>query len=204
MGLDRVQELIAHYGVWFYVITFIWTFIEGETFVIYAGVLAAQGLIDLPLLMACAWLGSFCGDQTYFSVGRLFGPRILKRFPRFQAKADLVERWLKKHDAAFILGFRWLYGIRNFASLGLGMTSIPRVRFLWLNFIAAGVWAGGFIAIGYGAGIALRPMIERLAHHFTLVMLGIFVVMMGAVYLAHRVQSYLQARRREPVVNPAE
>lgn len=204
MDLHWVKELIAQYGVWFYVITFLWTFIEGESFVIYAGVLAAQGLLNAPLLLVCAWLGSFCGDQAYFTVGRLFGPYILKRFPWLQAKADQVDAWLRKHDAAFILGFRWLYGIRNFASAGLGMTDIPRTRFLRLNFIAAGVWAAGFIGIGYGVGTLLRPMINRVAQHFTLVMLGIFLAMLGIVFVAHRIQAYIQARRSEPLAGPAE
>ena len=79
MDLDYLQSLVADYGIWFYVVTFLWTFIEGETFVIYAGVLVAQGLLDGPLLLACAWLGSFCGDQCYFYIGRFFCPRLLRR-----------------------------------------------------------------------------------------------------------------------------
>lgn len=204
MDLHTLKGLIADYGMWFYVVTFLWTFIEGETFIIYAGVLAAQGILNAPLLLVCAWLGSFCGDQTYFTVGRLFGPRLLARFPWLKAKTDLVQEWLRKHDTAFILGFRWLYGIRNFASVGLGMTDIHRSRFMRLNFIAAGIWAVGFIGVGYGVGTLLRPMINRVAQHFTLVMLGIFVVMMSVVFIAHRIQAFIQARRRQPAAETAE
>ncbi len=35
-----VNQLIADYGGWFYAITFLWTFLEGETFVIFAGAAA--------------------------------------------------------------------------------------------------------------------------------------------------------------------
>ena len=34
--MDYVFDLIKSYGEWFYVITFIWTFFEGETFVIFS------------------------------------------------------------------------------------------------------------------------------------------------------------------------
>lgn len=195
MDLQSLQQLIADYGVWFYIITFLWTFVEGETFVIYAGVLIAQGLLDGPLLLACAWAGSFCGDQTYFYTGRYFGPRVLRRFPRWQKHIDQAAHWLKKHDALFILSFRWVYGIRNFASFALGMSPLRGFRFLYLNFIAAGLWAIGFVGIGYVAGQLLRPVLEQVAHYFTLVMLGIFALMFGLVFLVHRLQA-MAARRR--------
>lgn len=195
MNLDWVRHLIADYGVWFYVITFVWTLIEGETFVIYAGVLAAQGLLDAPLLFLCAWIGSFCGDQIYFWLGRRFGARFVRDRPKWRERIDKVDDWLKKYDALFIMSFRWLYGIRNFASIGLGMTDIHWSRFFRLNLIAAAVWAAGFIGLGYGAGIMLRPLVERLAHHFTLVMLGIFAFMFTLVFVLHKSQAFIAARR---------
>jgi hypothetical protein len=39
-GMDFVQ-LIRDYGPVFYVITFVWTFLEGETFVLFAATAAA-------------------------------------------------------------------------------------------------------------------------------------------------------------------
>jgi membrane protein DedA with SNARE-associated domain len=196
MSLAWVQHIIVDYGFWFYAITFLWTLIEGETFVIYAGVLIAQGFLHGPLLLACAWVGSFLGDQVYFYAGRRFGPLILRRFPNWQPRIDAVEQWLQKHDTVFILSFRWLYGIRNFASLGLGMSNIPWVRFARLNFLAAGIWAAGFIGIGYIAGQLLRPLIDMLAAYFTLVMLGIFAFMFALVFALHRLQAAFENRRR--------
>jgi hypothetical protein len=35
-----IYQLIERYQDWFYLITFIWTFLEGETFVIFAGAAA--------------------------------------------------------------------------------------------------------------------------------------------------------------------
>jgi membrane protein DedA with SNARE-associated domain len=58
-----VRRLIVEHGHWFYLITFLWTFVEGETFVIFAATFAAQGLLDPFLLLISAWLGSFSGDQ---------------------------------------------------------------------------------------------------------------------------------------------
>ena len=43
-------QLIADYGVYFYLLVFVWTFFEGETIVLFAAFAAAQGLLD-PLLL---------------------------------------------------------------------------------------------------------------------------------------------------------
>jgi membrane protein DedA with SNARE-associated domain len=204
MGLAEVKAFLHDYGYWFYVVTFLWTFVEGETFVIYAGVLVAHNVLNGPLILACAWIGSFCGDQLYFYAGRRFGHRLIHRYPRWQPKIDAVEHWLARNDVFFILSFRWLYGIRNFASLGLGMSSVPWIRFVRLNFIAAGIWAVGFVGVGYIAGRLLRPLIDTLASYFTLVMLGIFGLMFGIAYLVHRIQSVLASRRQAPAGRPIE
>ena len=184
----ELERLIAEYGLWFYVITFVWTFLEGETFVLCAGFLAAQGLIDAPLLLACAWLGSFTGDQTYFWTGRRFGPRILKRFPRWRGGVDNAFAWLKRYSTAFILSFRFIYGVRNFSSFALGMSGLDWRRFLFLNFIAAGIWAIAFVGTGYLFGHVFRSMLGNIARDFSLLMLGVFVVMFGGMFLVHRLQ----------------
>ena len=61
-----ISQLIAEHGAYFYLIAFVWTFLEGETFVLFAAFAAAQGLLNPALLLAATWLGSFCGDQSLF------------------------------------------------------------------------------------------------------------------------------------------
>src|SRR5260221_60358 len=115
-----VQRLIIEHGAWFYPFTFALTFIEGETFVLVAGFAAAQGLLNAPLLLLAAWLGSFAGDQCYFWIGRNFGLRLLSRRPIWRARVDSALGWIKRYDTWFILSFRFIYGVRNFSSFALG------------------------------------------------------------------------------------
>src|SRR5271167_3789906 len=72
-----VLELAKHYGPFFYPITVLWTFMEGETFVIFAGYAASLKLLNLPLLIVAAWIGSFAGDQLWFFLGRRYGQHLL-------------------------------------------------------------------------------------------------------------------------------
>jgi len=190
-----VQELIRHHGLWVYVFTFIWTFFEGETFVLFCGFAAAQGLLNGPLLLIAAWLGSFAGDQFYFWIGRHFGLMLLARRPFWRARVDTALAWLRRFDIGFILSFRFIYGIRNISSFALGISGIDWRRFLVLNFIAAGLWAVAFTGTGYLFGQASEAMLGDLAVKFRLVALTLFAVVVGAgslVFLWHR------RRRRVP------
>jgi membrane protein DedA with SNARE-associated domain len=184
----QLERLIAEHGSLVYLIIFGWTFLEGETFVLCAGFLAAQGLINTPLLLVLAWLGSFCGDQCYFWAGRNFGPYLLRKFPRWRGPVDNVFAWLKRYSTLFILTFRFIYGIRNFSSFALGLSGLNWQRFCGLNFIAAGIWAVAFVGVGYLFGHLFRSMLGDVARDFSLGMLGVFVAMFGGMFLVHRFQ----------------
>jgi membrane protein DedA with SNARE-associated domain len=187
-----INQLIADNGACFYLIAFIWTFLEGETIVLFAGFAAAQGLIDPFLLLAAGWLGSFSGDQTYFWVGRRFGSGLLDRFPRWRHGVGVALRWLEHYNTGFILSFRFIYGVRNFSSFAMGLSAIRWKRFLALNFLAAGLWAASFIAVGYFLGHACKAVLGNIAQRFSLGMLGAFLAFAFAVWLVHRLQ-----RRRQ-------
>ena len=183
-----INQLIAHNGACFYAIVFAWTFLEGETVVLFAGFAAAQGLVDPLLLLIAAWLGSFSGDQVYFWLGRQFGVRLLDRFPRWRHGVDAALHWLERYDAGFILSFRFIYGVRNFSSFALGLSAVRWDRFLRLNCVAAGLWAASFIAVGYFLGHAFRAVLGDLARSFSLAMLAVFVLIGVVMWLLHRAQ----------------
>ena len=98
MSLEElVPYLIENYG---YVTILIWTFIEGETIVILAGMAVASGIggLELDWVIACAIGGSFFGDQFYYYLGRHYGPRIIARRLSWQAAAERVYAHLHRHQ----------------------------------------------------------------------------------------------------------
>jgi membrane protein DedA with SNARE-associated domain len=192
-----LNHLIAQHGGYFYLIAFVWTFLEGETFLLFAAFAAAHGLLDPWLLLIAAWLGSFAGDQCYFWLGRNFGVRLLDRFPRWRHGVDAALHWLERYDAGFILTFRFIYGIRNFSSFALGVSAVGWKRFFRLNFAAAGLWAASFVGVGYFLGHTFHAVLGDLARSFSLVMLGVFVAISVGMWLLHRLQ-----RRRRPLRVP--
>jgi membrane protein DedA with SNARE-associated domain len=192
-----VPRLIHEHGSLFYLFTFAWTFVEGETFVLFAGFAAAQGLLSAPPLLLAAWLGSFAGDQCYFWIGRRFGLRLLSRRPLWSARVDSALGWVKRYDKWFILSFRFIYGVRNFSSFALGISGIDWRRFLIFNFTAAFLWAASFVGAGYFCGRAAERMLGELAEKVSIALLGIFIVVVIAVFVTQRVRNRLKRQRRE-------
>lgn len=153
-----MAEFWRDYGTWGYLIAAGWAFFEGETFVLVAAALGrATGLVDPWLLMASVWIGSFVGDQVWFTLGRRYGQRAVRRFPGAKRRLDTALQSIERYGSLFILTFRFAYGVRNVASVACGMTRMSRLRFAALNFVAAGVWAGSFVAGGWFLAAWLGP-----------------------------------------------
>jgi membrane protein DedA with SNARE-associated domain len=181
-----VMATIADYGEWFYLVTLVWTFLEGETFVLFAGLAASKGLLRLDLLILFAWTGSFLGDQFYFLLGRRYGTRVLAWAPRWQAAVALPLSWLERYDTIFVLTYRFIYGVRNLSSLALGLSDISWRRFLVLNFIGAGIWAVVFASVGYLAGAAIERILGELHFGFQIALLAVVVALVAVAILRHR------------------
>jgi membrane protein DedA with SNARE-associated domain len=199
--MEEIQRLIHEYREGFYLITVIWTFFEGETFVLLAAAVAANGSIDPIKLTLCAWLGSYLGDQTWFFLGRKCGPLLLRRFPDWQHSIDMVHRWLERWGTVFILTFRFVYGVRNFSSIAIGLSDLSIARFMTLNFVAAGIWAVTFVSAGYLFGHELGRMMGSWAETIELAALGVFLLAMATILLVSRWRS---RRAKRVALLPAE
>ncbi|MDR2076845.1 MAG: DedA family protein [Desulfovibrio sp.] len=178
------KELLSRYG---YLVILIWTFLEGETIVIIAGIFAPQLQLTPWFIALAAFGGSFLSDQIMFSLGRYKGPAVLTLFPRIGAKIDKAAALFKKYDNALILGFRFVYGVRNVTPILLGISGVSHKKFFCLNAIGASVWALVFSFGGYYAGKAFMRIMDQVGH-------GIFYFLLLLVALALAVW-FLRSRR---------
>src|SRR4051794_40596351 len=180
----KLSDLIAEHGDWIYAVAFIWASFEGETFVLFGGLAAAQGLLDPLLLFVSVTIGSFCGDQCWFQLGRGFGPVLLRRLAPWRSRVVAPLAWLERYDAWFILGFRFVYGIRNISSFAIGLSAVTWRRFTTFNLLGSALWAASFVAAGYFLGGMLGLAVGGLAENLALFMLAGCVVSVVAARLA--------------------
>ena len=157
--MPDISHILEYHLYWAYAVLLIWTFLEGETIVILAGVAARDGQLWLPLIILCAFCGSLCSDQVVFFLGRYKGKAFVAKRPKLQARAEKVYRMLERHQTWLILGFRFLYGLRNITPFAIGMSQVPTRRFIVLNIIGAAVWATTFACGGYLFGVAMETVI---------------------------------------------
>ena len=176
--------LLKRYG---YYVILVWTFLEGETVVILAGMFSEQLELNPWLIALCAFCGSFLSDQVMFSLGKYKGEAVLRYFPRIAKNVDKAARLFKKYDTILILGFRFVYGVRNVTPILLGISGVSHKKFFALNFIGAGVWALTFSFGGLYVGQAFMKIMDTVGH-------GILYVLLAALAVAGLLW-YIRARR---------
>jgi len=204
--MHNIHLLIQQHGDMFYLITFLWTALEGETFVIFAGLAAQKGMLNFWLLFIAAWLGTFCGDQIFFLAGRYFGVRILNHLPKLKPPVDRSLGWLERHAVAFILAYRFMYGIRNISGVAIGMSQIRWQKFAVWNGIAALIWAATFAGFGYLFGDVIGHMhhksqvVEESVRQILLTGLGLFIL----IIVFRMLIIWIQKHRRACALKKAE
>ncbi|MDR1241613.1 MAG: DedA family protein [Deltaproteobacteria bacterium] len=184
MDFESIRLLLEQWG---YLIIIGWTFIEGETVVIVAGLLAQQGLLNLnPWLIAlCAFTGSFCSDQLMFALGKYKGPTVLHRFPRLAKNTEKARNLMIKYENALILGFRFIYGVRNITPILLGISGVKHLKFFTLNMIGGCVWAASFAFGGYYFGELLEELSAAFPHAKYVILAGL-ILLVTSVFLFRR------------------
>jgi membrane protein DedA with SNARE-associated domain len=168
-----IESLISRYG---YLAILLGTFLEGETILVLGGFAAHRGLLWLPGVMLCAFIGSLASDQLFFYLGRRHGAAFLARRPRLEAGVARARRLVDRYDTWLILSFRFLYGLRNVAPLALGMSTVSALRFALLNAFGAAVWAVAVAALGWYVGSAARQILGHLERYELRVVAGIVAV----------------------------
>ena len=187
--MNEIAGWIQQYG---YVAVFIGTFFEGESVALLGGFIAHGELLDLKVVMLVSFIGSFLGDQTAFWLGRRYGSRWKPKSPMVQRRMAQAEDLLNRYQIPVLLGFRFVYGIRNATPFVAGsITAIAWPRFVLLNVAGALIWATSIPAIGYYFGHTAESLLGS-SKTYELGILG--ALLSGALLIA--LIRYLRARRQ--------
>ncbi|ASO51556.1 DedA family protein [Salmonella enterica subsp. enterica serovar Kentucky] len=157
-----INTLITHYG---YAALVIGSMAEGETVTLLGGVAAHQGLLKFPLVAVAVALGGMMGDQLLYLLGRCYGGKILRRFPRYHTKIRRAQKMIQRHPYLFVIGTRFMYGFRVVGPLLIGASRLPPKIFLPLNIVGALIWALLFTTLGYLGGEVIAPWLHDLDQH---------------------------------------
>lgn len=183
--MDGLEHLLAQYGpAVLPLVIFAGAFSEGHTLVIAGGLFAHQGVLSVWFAFLCAFAGSFTADQGLFHLGRSFRDRPFVQKAANSKAGQKAFSFIEKNPNAYILVFRFIYGLRLASPVALGMTQVGAVRFTILNILGAVIWAGAFTAVGYFFGDAIQ---RAFGHSKTLEhwLIGASIVLVIALVIWH-------------------
>jgi membrane protein DedA with SNARE-associated domain len=180
------EALLERFG---YLAVFIGSFLEGEAILVMAGFFAKRGYLAIVTVGVVGFLGAYLGHIFWFWLGRVYGVRILDRFPRMKKHFGRGIRMFERYGAAAIIITQWLYGLRITCAVIVGMSRISILRFLIYEAISCGIWAVIIAGAGYYFGAAVETVLGK-AEHVEKWGLAVIIAVAIAVWFYHR--------RREP------
>jgi len=182
--LGQVLDLILHprnliepFGPFAYLIIFAVLFAEtglfagfflpGDSLLLVAGVLAAEGTgdytLDLRLVIVACVAGAILGNLVGFWFGRKVGRPLFERpDSRFFKRKHLeaADAFYRKYGAITIIVARFMPFVRTFAPIVAGVSDMERSKFLIYTVIGAVLWGAGLPIAGYLLGEAAGEQLD--------------------------------------------
>jgi membrane-associated protein len=158
----HIAAFVQAYGAWVYALLFLIVFVEtglvvmpflpGDSLLFVVGTLCGAGLMSLPLAIVILLLAAILGDQTNYTIGRHFGPKVFQweqsRF--FNKRAfNAAHEFYERHGGITIIIARFMPFIRTFAPFVAGVAAMSRGKFTLFNVVGAVIWVVGITVVGY-------------------------------------------------------
>ncbi|MBE1487247.1 DedA family protein [Plantactinospora soyae] len=157
--------------------------VPSEIVLALAGYLAAEGRMNVFLVVLSATAGSVLGALALYWLGAALGEDRLKRWLDRIPLVDTddlerADRWFERYGSWAVLFGRMIPVVRSLVSIPAGADHMPLGRFLALTTLGSGLWNAIFVGLGYALGSQWQQ-IDRYASFFDYGLLAIFVAMIA-------------------------
>jgi membrane-associated protein len=181
---QHLDQLVNQFGPWLYVILFliilcetglvVTPFLPGDSLLFAVGALAArpEGL-NVWIVAVSLIVAAILGDSANYWIGKMFGDRLPKKFPRLikQQHLQKTHDFYERYGGKTIIIARFVPIIRTFAPFVAGVGKMTYSRFMTFNVAGAFLWIGLLVPAGYFFG-----NLEIVKKNFSLVVLMIIVL----------------------------
>jgi membrane protein DedA with SNARE-associated domain len=172
----------------------------GDVPIVFAGFLAAHGVVDAPLAFGATLLGNtLAGVFMYYAGTRvlylIYRTRQVIRRPAFirrwlgevfsRRQMERTERWFSKWGAWLVIVSRFLAGIRIFVVIVAGLTRMNLPLFLLAFVLGVSVWNAILLGGGYALGENWERILVWIRVYSTVVIA--LLVALGGLYVGWRV-----------------
>lgn len=136
--------------------------LPGETALLAAGILAREGSLQIPLVLALGVLAATIGDNIGFLLGRRGGQMLLlARGPFREHRGRLLqrgERFFARHGRRAVFLGRWVAVARVTVPWLAGTSRMPWRSFLLWNILGGISWVASVALAGYAFGAGAAPV----------------------------------------------
>ena len=166
LHVDRyLENFVTNYGAWVYALLFLVIFVEtgvvvmpflpGDSLLFVVGALCGVGLMDYTFSVALLLAAAVLGNQSNYTIGRYFGPRVFQwedsRF--FNKRAfEQAHAFYEKYGGITIVAARFMPFLRTFAPFVAGVARMTRSKFTFYDVTGGALWVGGIVTAGYFFG----------------------------------------------------
>ncbi|MFM2085065.1 MAG: hypothetical protein RLY95_1883 [Pseudomonadota bacterium] len=173
LHVDKYLEIfVTNHGTWVYVLLFAIIFVEtglvvmpflpGDSLLFVTGAMCGLGLMSLPLSIGLLWLAAVLGNQSNYTIGHYFGPKVFKwedsKF--FNKKAfNQAHDFYEKYGGITIVAARFMPFVRTFAPFVAGVAKMSRGKFTLYDISGGLLWVAGLVTLGYFFGNI--PMVKQ-------------------------------------------
>jgi len=158
----HLANFVQAYGMWVYVLLFLIIFVEtgvvimpflpGDSLLFVIGALCGVGMLNLPFVMALLLAAAVLGNQTNYTIGRYFGPKVFlweqSRF--FNKRAfEQAHEFYERYGGITLVVARFMPFVRTFAPFVAGVAQMTRRKFTFYDVTGGALWVCGLIMAGY-------------------------------------------------------
>ena len=156
-----------------------------EVVMVPAGYLAAQGEMNIFIVIFLGTLGSVLGALFNFYLALKFGRVMVLKFGKFfffrEKELDRMEAFFKAHGAVSTFTGRLIPGIRQYISLPAGLSRMKISTFVLFTALGAGIWSAVLALLGFFIG-KKEELIQAYLHEI-LIWVFISLVLIIAAYI---------------------
>ncbi len=154
-------------------------FLPGDSLLFVAGTSAANGFMDVYLLILLLGLAAIIGDSLNYTIGQYLGKKLIDNPRQHLIKKEHIEktyRFYDRYGGLTIVIARFIPYVRSIAPFLAGVGTMQYRTFLMYNIVGAFLWTVCFVLAGYFIGTI--PVVQE---NFDLV---IYLVLGLAVFSA--------------------
>lgn len=139
-------------------------FLPGDSLLFTAGILAAEGYLNIWLLLLLLAAAAIMGDSTGYTIGRRLGPKVFSKEESLLFNKKHLERaqaFFDSYGSKTIILSRFVPVIRTFAPTLAGVGKMNYSKFLFYNVSGGIIWIFSITLMGYYLGLKVDN-VERL------------------------------------------